>query len=212
MDWNISIIAIWKKLTRSPSSRGRGLKCKYGIVNHNAVTRRPLHEGVDWNRLIRQNVNVFQVALFTRAWIEIIPKCPLLSAVKSRPLHEGVDWNRRLDPFWVCVYKSPSSRGRGLKLRYMTSLIPKCPSPSSRGRGLKYHFSVIKCELVRSPSSRGRGLKFFAKINRLTQSSSPSSRGRGLKSTVLDELLLNNNVALFTRAWIEMAQLVRNGT
>ncbi len=33
----------------------------------------------------------FGVALFTRAWIEIQPEMEALDAVPCRPLHEGVD-------------------------------------------------------------------------------------------------------------------------
>ena len=78
---------------------------------------RPLYEGVDWNAAFAEGGDTAQdVALFTRAWIEIIrPKqsywvsnCVALftrawieilvlsynnNDVAGRPLYEGVDWN-----------------------------------------------------------------------------------------------------------------------
>ena len=55
------------------------------------------------------------VALFTRAWIEI-------SAIAAP----------------VTVRVSPSSRGRGLKLKPKPYIEYRSESPSSRGRGLKF--------------------------------------------------------------------------
>ena len=77
----------------SPSSRGRGLKC----------------------HLFRYLDGQTDVALFTRAWIEINPALPARA--------------------WRC--RSPSSRGRGLKLPRKTGGKWRIVSPSSRGRGLK---------------------------------------------------------------------------
>ena len=54
------------------------------------------------------------VALFTRAWIEIA----------------------RITPTTI-NYKSPSSRGRGLKSAVNKANMEEIVSPSSRGRGLK---------------------------------------------------------------------------
>ena len=77
---------------------------------------RPLHEGVDWNGLdifegglsawspsswgrglkchvLRYTESCRQVALFMRAWIEIIDLNTYSIHENSRPLHEGVDWN-----------------------------------------------------------------------------------------------------------------------
>ena len=55
-----------------------------------------------------------EVALFTRAWIEIQPEMEALDAVPS-----------------------PSSRGRGLKSISTNHHREQTVSPSSRGRGLK---------------------------------------------------------------------------
>ena len=80
------------------------------------------------------------VALFTRAWIEIADK-----------LTRGRE--RR---------KSPSSRGRGLKLFVLDPSLLVDLSPSSRGRGLKLLVFVLMLKNATSPSSRGRGLKSIA--------------------------------------------------
>ena len=144
---------------------------------------RPLHEGVDWNqnitvlRVILHSVALFtrawieilifflysnfmSVALFTRAWIEIHLQYQTLFYMLRRPLHEGVDWNT--SKINILIYGDPS--------------------PSSRGRGLKY--SVVPPVLLLNWS--------------------PSSRGRGLKYSLPKVANTHQDVALFTRAWIEM--------
>ena len=56
--------------------------------------RRPLYEGVDWNPVSDVIAPVgFTVALFTRAWIEILKKSYHPKPSECRPLYEGVDWN-----------------------------------------------------------------------------------------------------------------------
>ena len=108
------------------------------------------------------SINI-RVALFTRAWIEI---------AHIYPMHNAGDM-------------SPSSRGRGLKLLREILEFLKGPSPSSRGRGLKLTLGQITSEISVSPSSRGRGLKLLPP---------PDIDGY-------------NAVALFTRAWIEIGML-----
>ena len=53
----------------SPSLRGRGLKCYFSLHNEKTLI----------------------VALFARAWIEILMLSLNLSVFRSRPLCEGVD-------------------------------------------------------------------------------------------------------------------------
>ena len=87
----------------------------FATVNGKSFSR-PLHEGVDWNGLdifegglsawspsswgrglkchvLRYTESCRQVALFMRAWIEIIDLNTYSIHENSRPLHEGVDWN-----------------------------------------------------------------------------------------------------------------------
>ena len=78
--------------TKSPSLRGRGLKCPVLIGGREYL----------------------EVALFTRAWIEM--------------------FLRKLAP--LCV-SSPSLRGRGLKSNCRFLSADSTSSPSLRGRGLK---------------------------------------------------------------------------
>ena len=65
---------------------------------------------------------------------------------------------------------------------------------------------IFDCRTKTSPSSRGRGLKFLQSFQVPSFPQSPSSRGRGLKSEVAKMLPGIVNVALFTRAWIEIAR------
>ncbi|EDS00213.1 hypothetical protein EUBSIR_01888 [[Eubacterium] siraeum DSM 15702] len=60
-----------------------------------------------------------------------------------------------------------------------------------------------------SPSSRGRGLKCVAIAPDLLLTWSPSSRGRGLKSIACCVAMFWQNVALFTRAWIEIPAVAK---
>ena len=64
-----------------------------------------------------------------------------------------------------------------------------------------------KNEVEVSPSSRGRGLKYTILKIAYVNSGSPSSRGRGLKYQDKDTFLSKARVALFTRAWIEIAKV-----
>ena len=123
---------------------------------------------------------------------------------------------------------SPSSRGRGLKCSAPYNHEPpqsvalftrawiemafdtrSCTftiaSPSSRGRGLKWSCRTLLHNVTMSPSSRGRGLKSADKQGIPQKSRSPSSRGRGLKFVSGKLTNFRIKVALFTRAWIEMA-------
>ena len=87
--FNISFLS---RSSMSPSLRGRGLKYK-PRENFSVPLGRPLYEGVDWNKLSRKVIKwPCHVALFTRAWIEIV--CLLSLTVFPT---------------------SPSLRGRGLK-------------------------------------------------------------------------------------------------
>ena len=63
----------------------------------------------------------------------------------------------------------------------------------------------ILAYLQASPSSRGRGLKYQAGNSIDTYIRSPSLRGRGLKFVLCLLVLAKLSVALFTRAWIEIA-------
>ena len=77
-------------------------------------------------------------------------------------------------------------------------------SPSLRGRGLKFRCSRTICWFRKSPSLRGRGLKSSLTVIIGFSNSSPSLRGRGLKCNLYDTSELVDEVALFTRAWIEI--------
>ena len=146
-----------------------------------------------------------EVALFTRAWIEIYYGLLQIYYIKCRPLHEGVDWNNGNN--WQ-IFSRWTGRPlhEGVDWNHIALDLQRQlqQSPSSRGRGLKFPLVALGTASFASPSSRGRGLKLLELHGKLLNKRSPSSRGRGLKSTCND---LNNiliNVALFTRAWIEI--------
>ena len=93
VDWNMTNTKTPIPTARSPFSRGRGLKFKVRAA---------------WTISA-------QVALFTRAWIEIHLYRPWRTSASSRPFHEGVDWNTIINKINSSTTESPFSRGRGLK-------------------------------------------------------------------------------------------------
>ena len=86
------------------------------------------------------------------------------------------------------------------------SLLITSESPSLRGRGLKLTFPASLSPRFRSPSLRGRGLKCSVCMYFYLCTLSPSLRGRGLKSQLRRTQEQKEMVALFTRAWIEIAR------
>ena len=80
-----------RKVGKSPSSRGRGLKSNliylHQLIMIVALFTRAWIEIVFWLFVLELS----PVALFTRAWIEIDVSSNIVSSDFSRPLHEGVD-------------------------------------------------------------------------------------------------------------------------
>ncbi len=76
---------------KSPSSRGRGLKC--GIVNPSVDSVNVALFTRAWIEIENHKIlaDLGKVALFTRAWIEIFQILAFKSYILCRPLHEGVD-------------------------------------------------------------------------------------------------------------------------
>ena len=75
----------------SPSLRGRGLKIADKGV-HTYVIVVALFTRA-WIEILKRIITLLAstVALFTRAWIEIQTEMEALDAVPCRPLYEGVD-------------------------------------------------------------------------------------------------------------------------
>ena len=79
------------KKVLSPSSRGRGLKCKFGL--HIWVAKFVALFTRAWIEIfvLYSVIGCAGVALFTRAWIEIYAHEQVCTTYVCRPLHEGVD-------------------------------------------------------------------------------------------------------------------------
>ena len=166
------------------------------------------------------------VALFTRAWIEIVADEKESVKAGSRPLYEGVDWNIVYIITCLCENWSPSLRGRGLKsCAYCHLQFFPHRRPLYEGVDWNPHLTPCQCEqLVAlftrawieikilsheafktwSPSLRGRGLKSTSDTVPVWATASPSLRGRGLKYPLSCVHVWLCLVALFTRAWIEI--------
>ena len=111
----LSLVFLIFWLASSPSLRGSGLKFRYNIKWYIQILGLPLYEGVDWNKIISDEISNNNVSLFTREWIEIscssyVKTHPVVSLFTrewiemlkrhswkldchSLPLYEGVDWN-----------------------------------------------------------------------------------------------------------------------
>ena len=94
VDWNYLLHLLRLSLVGRPLHEGVDWNTTYRHSNHDLFGR-PLHEGVDWN----------------------IKKGMQHCHRRGRPLHEGVDWNFNVTWKSNRLNRSPSSRGRGLKLR-----------------------------------------------------------------------------------------------
>ena len=148
-----------------------------------------------------------RVALFTRAWIEIEPITVRDDNRQGRPLHEGVDWNKStLSCILVCVM-SPSSRGRGLKYNLGFEMSFLLPSPSSRGRGLKSFIAQTNKSFAGRPLHEGVDWNNIFKFRHIYNIGRPLHEG--VDWNFLGDLaVLQDLVALFTRAWIEIHRYV----
>ncbi len=149
--------------------------------------------------------------------------------MSSSPSSRGRGLKYLFSFYSLILCRSPSSRGRGLK-----SLQFLCQSPYrlvalftrawieidsqrniDRDRSvalftrawIEMHISNDTPLADGSPSSRGRGLKSHTEGDLYYRVASPSSRGRGLKYDYR-KMTKKDEVALFTRAWIEIAPLV----
>ena len=188
----------------SPSLRGRGLKC----------------------HIVWRWVCINQVALFTRAWIEITYRISFYSTIPGRPLYEGVDWNDSRVAHHYPDSMSPSLRGRGLKSPLSRFVLSAIGRPLHEGVDWNTWLNIwqttlrvalftrawieIRLLLVRVQVYWGRPLHEGVDWNNDCTSHfyfyhwSPSSRGRGLKYHICMGVTFLAHVALFTRAWIEI--------
>ena len=131
-----SALCFYRPLQRRPFHEGVDWNC-VGVGCVLVHICRPFHEGVDWNFVLGESHFIWVVALFTRAWIEIVYRWVykqwLYVALFTRA---WIEMKKRTERF--CVRKSsPFSRGRGLKYRFATAGETAVESPFSRGRGLK---------------------------------------------------------------------------
>ena len=146
----------------SPSSRGRGLK----------YTVEPVFFFLPC------------VALFTRAWIEIFFRFSFNSSCSVALFTRA--WIEIKSRWWYWRWCSVALFTRAwIEIRLL---------------------SVLLVSIVWSPSSRGRGLKLRLIVPVRHRDASPSSRGRGLKLLIFRYIAKCTNVALFTRAWIEISK------
>ena len=152
------------------------------LIQYNTLCR-PLYEGVDWNMKQKWTIRfvivalftrawiemlsliakilINAVALFTRAWIEIAVILMLIALCSGRPLYEGVDWNWFTGYINVFTSWSPSLRGRGLKYlpHYLFCFLR--PVALFTRAWIEMLISVGIGAFARlSPSLRGRGLKY----------------------------------------------------
>ena len=164
----------------SPSSRGRGLKflisCQPERTIKVALFTRAWIEIIELSKTIA----ALKVALFTRAWIEMsrhhLQICLPLVALFTRAWIEIYCWQNLVLSLTVALFTRA-----WIEILDIITQFRLLWSPSSRGRGLKYVERTHSHIITKSPSSRGRGLKSAIRTTWKNLSVSPSSRGRGLK-------------------------------
>ena len=144
----------------SPSSRGRGLKFSLDFAKRTGYFWSPSSRGRGLKyRATSGFASWTKVALFTRAWIEMICTLQSFQNRLRRHLHEGVDWNSL-----PCADKDrhigrPLHEGVDWNTLFLPSTAFKKCRPLHEGVDWNvYH--QIRCVIYHeSPSSRGRGLK-----------------------------------------------------
>ena len=101
----------------------------------------------------------FLVALFARAWIEMILKTlQPLNAYVALFARAWIEMFFSLSDFLKCQVALFARAW--IEIRFIVYIIPYiCESPSLRGRGLKSMVALFSASLKKSPSLRGRGLK-----------------------------------------------------
>ncbi len=145
------------------------------------------------------------VAPFTGAWIEIGAGDDTSRPSPSLPSRErGLKFVMILDQ--ETNTRSLPSQERGLKFQRFGLVAGTVESLPSRERGLKSLRSCRYTLRTASLPSRERGLKYYTYPNAKSNEESLSlpSRERGLKSRPPLSLQLQQTVAPFTGAWIEM--------
>ena len=136
VDWNHWYIDNSNCDSKSPSSRGRGLKYIL-IIQLSLYFGRPLHEGVDWNRP-RQSGTPSERSRPLHEGVDWNVKAPWSSSErKGRPLHEGVDWNIAYSDENTYGNGRPLHEGVDWNYKQRVQWLIRRLSPSSRGRGLK---------------------------------------------------------------------------
>ena len=101
----------------------------------------------------------------------------------GRPLYEGVDWNIQI---------------------ILTVCLSVC-RPLYEGVDWNFDVSFNASYVERRPLYEGVDWNTKAQYNKDNEKKSPSLRGRGLKYPIFTKLSHSFHVALFTRAWIEIA-------
>ena len=127
-----------------------------------------------------------EVALFTRAWIEIV------GSMKAA---------------WENL--SPSSRGRGLKYLVNITTDEELMSPSSRGRGLKYFLRPLFLRRLTVALFTRAWIEISLEMDSRFCGVVALFTRAWIEIPCLSHCALRLFVALFTRAWIEILQVPR---
>ena len=182
MDWNRWYDFFKERLQSSPSLRGRGLKSSVKqpicAINDVALFTRAWIE--IWR--IWQCHPSHHVALFTRAWIEIysVLYCHVLA--ERRPLYEGVDWN-------IGEYDEVSSMLVALFTRAWIEI---------------FQILAFKSYILVALFTRAWIEIKSVILDRYIKISRPLYEGVDWNNEKNCQDLKNETVALFTRAWIEI--------
>ena len=142
----------------------------------------PLREDVSWNYSVDMVAARVTVILFVRMWVEMLRLAEQNVTGEGHPLREDVSWNT------CCVINE--------------SVIAL--SSSSWGCELKYSDKVEILKRERHPLREDVSWNTIAGYYTMGTAGSSSSWGCELKCDISMELVLNGNVILFVRMWVEI--------
>ena len=133
---------------------------------------------IRWRNMKRKILNV---ALFTRAWIEIIGTALASASRESRPLYEGVDWNDLLDFLKLPNMCRPLYEGVDWNDLLDFLKLPNMCRPLYEGVDWNQWRNIKRKTLNCRPLYEGVDWNIRVWYNIDNETRSPSLRGRGLK-------------------------------
>ena len=180
VDWNIVTHNSVNCYFSRPLHEGVDWNCST-ICSCCRHTRRPLHEGVDWNYFASAAWHFDFVALFTRAWIEILfTKCMIVFCIVALFTRAWIEIFLILE--YLSIYLVALFTRAWIEIRFTINL-QKCEQCRPLHEGVDWNvFAVfVWAWPFCRPLHEGVDWNKIRLLYAYDRCKSPSSRGRGLK-------------------------------